>query len=58
MITYTSSIGQQSRFAHFPPLQRQILEVLERLRPENEQGVHVAVIAGSLNIQASIDEIG
>lgn len=50
--------AQKSRFDHFPPLQRRILEVLERLMPEHEQGVHVTVIAGGLQSDASIDEIG
>ncbi|KAJ1310376.1 hypothetical protein OPQ81_007114 [Rhizoctonia solani] len=52
------SKGQQSRFASFPPLQRRILEVLEQLMPQSEQGVHVTTIASGLNVQASIDEIG
>ncbi|KAF8758475.1 Replication protein A C terminal [Rhizoctonia solani] len=42
----------------FPPLQRRILEVLEQLMPQHEQGVHVTTIANGLNVQASIDEIG
>ncbi|ELU44677.1 OB-fold nucleic acid binding domain-containing protein [Rhizoctonia solani AG-1 IA] len=50
--------GQQSKFANFPPLQRRILEVLEQLMPQHEQGVHVTTIANGLNVQASIDEIG
>ncbi|CAE6418405.1 Replication factor A protein 2 AltName: Full=Single-stranded DNA-binding protein P30 subunit [Rhizoctonia solani AG-1 IB] len=52
------SKGQQSKFAKFPPLQRRILEVLEQLMPQHEQGVHVTTIANGLNVQASIDEIG
>ncbi|CAE6425434.1 hypothetical protein ACGC1H_004793 [Rhizoctonia solani] len=50
--------GQQSKFANFPPLQRRILEVLNQLMPQHEQGVHVTTIASGLNVQASIDEIG
>ncbi|KDN49393.1 hypothetical protein RSAG8_02095, partial [Rhizoctonia solani AG-8 WAC10335] len=50
--------GQQSRFANFPPLQRRILEVLDQLMPQHEQGVHVTTIASGLEVQASIDEIG
>ncbi|CAE6476666.1 unnamed protein product [Rhizoctonia solani] len=50
--------GQQSRFASFPPLQRRILEVLEQLMPQHEQGVHVTTIASGLDVQASIDDIG
>lgn len=50
--------GQQSKFANFPPLQRRILEVLDQLMPQHEQGVHVTTIASGLNVQASIDEIG
>jgi len=50
--------GQQSKFASFPPLQRRILEVLDQLMPQHEQGVHVTTIASGLNVQASIDEIG
>lgn len=55
---HASLVAQKSRFANFPPLQRRILEVLEQLMPEHEQGVHVTVIAGGLHSDASIDEIG
>ncbi|KAG8715919.1 replication factor A protein 2 [Ceratobasidium sp. 423] len=50
--------GQQSKFANFPPLQRRILEVLDQLMPQHDEGVHVTTIASGLNVQASIDEIG
>ncbi|KAF8610498.1 replication protein A, subunit RPA32 [Ceratobasidium sp. AG-I] len=53
-----SGKGQQSKFTNFPLLQRQILETLDRLMPEHEQGVHVTTIAAGLQSDASIDDIG
>ncbi|QRW00215.1 replication factor A2 [Ceratobasidium sp. AG-Ba] len=53
-----SGKGSQNKWASFPPLQRRILEVLENLQPQSEQGVHVTAIAQNLNFPASIDEIG